>query len=74
MDELAKALAEAVRAGSSLAPSALMGYYAVRIIDSASIPIALIGLAVVICRTVRFCVLREAEVEEKRLVLAKDKR
>jgi hypothetical protein len=65
VDELAKALAEAIRAGSSLAPSALIGYYAVRIIEALSAPLGFIGVFTITGYTIRKCVLRYADVEEK---------
>ena len=47
MEELAKALAEAVRQGSALAGPALIGYYAVRVVEAFSAPLAFIGFALI---------------------------
>ena len=63
MEELAKALAEAIRTGSTMAPSALLGYYAVRIAETFSFPLGFVGVATIAGYTVRRCVLRYAEVE-----------
>ena len=63
MEELAKALAEAIRAGSALAPSVLLGYYAVRVAEAFSVPLGFVGVATIAGYTIRRCVLRYAEVE-----------
>lgn len=51
MDELAKALAEAIKAGSALAPSALIGYYLVRIVEALA---PVLGVTVVAWLAARF--------------------
>ena len=52
MDELLKALAEAVRQGSALAMPALVGYYGVRIAEAVMVPVGFIGVALIASRTV----------------------
>lgn len=58
MDELAKALAEAIRNGSTLAPYALYGYYMVRVIEALVAPIAFIMTAVIASRVIMVIVKR----------------
>lgn len=66
MEELAKALAEAVRAGKDITPMALLGYYAVRIIEALATPAGFVCAALIAGQTIRRCVLRYAEVDEQR--------
>ena len=66
MEELAAALAAAIRAGSALAPGALLGYYIVRSLEAVASPLAFVGAVSIISHTIRKCVLRYADVEEKR--------
>ncbi|HEY2979919.1 MAG TPA: hypothetical protein VGJ22_01955 [Anaerolineales bacterium] len=58
MDELLKALAEAVRTGSAMAAPAIYGYYAVRIIEALCIPLGLGIVAALITR----CVVRTNQI------------
>jgi len=53
MDALLTALAEAVRTGSSYAMPALIGYYIVRVVEAAAVPVTFIGMAWIAGRTVR---------------------
>jgi hypothetical protein len=45
MDELLKALAEAVKAGTSMAMPALIGYFAMRVLELASVPTCIFVLS-----------------------------
>ena len=65
MEELAKALAEAVRVGTAIAPSTIIGYYSVRIAEALAAPAAFVAVAWIIGHTVRRCVLRYADIDEK---------
>lgn len=67
MEELGKALAEAIRAGAAVAPQALWGYYAIRVIEALTIPLTFMGVVAIITRTVRYCVSRDAAHKELQL-------
>ena len=64
MEELGKALAEAIRAGSAFAPSAVFGYYLVRAFEAFIFPLGVFGVAMTAGYTIRTCVLRYADVED----------
>ena len=53
MDELLKALADAVRSGTAYAMPALVGYYLVRVVEALVFPAAFIGVATIAGRTIR---------------------
>ena len=53
MDELLKALADAVRSGTAYAMPALIGYYVVRVLEAAMFPLGLAWLAAIAGRTIR---------------------
>ena len=72
MDELAKALAEAIRAGSILAPSVVVGYYGVRVLEALSSAGMALGVVWLVCQTVRFGINRSCLVDELRIGARKD--
>ena len=53
MDELLKALAEAIRQGTTFAMPALVGYYVVRTIEALMFPVTMISVVFIAGRTVR---------------------
>ena len=64
MDELTKALAEAIRAGVTIAPTVFVGYYAVRVVEAIAPPLGFIGVAGIVGYVGKVCVFRYAAIEE----------
>lgn len=52
MEKLAEALAEAIRAGAAIAPTAFLGYYAVRIAEASMPAIGFLGVAGIASMTI----------------------
>ena len=67
MEELAKALAEVIRAGSALAPSVVVGYYVTRIVEAIAVPLGFVAAVVVITRCAAYGMNRWACVDEKKI-------
>jgi hypothetical protein len=55
MDQLAQALAEAIKTGSAMAPQALVGYYAVRVVEALAGPMAGVLGTFIVCRCILLC-------------------
>jgi hypothetical protein len=75
MDELLKALAEAVRTGSAMAAPAIYGYYAVRIVEALCLPITAAIVVGLITRCVVLAnqIICASNIERARLGLKPEK-